>query len=124
MAPKNVLPKVVEDVLANWKDMEGDTDQEKRLNAALTDHFVFPEAPADECLGLARTVMTLVASHPAGWEYLVENLFRQQFAVGYKGTDVTAELLHGGPPARGHPLPSQYPACKAGVQVVKEVLCG
>ena len=51
------MAKLVDEV--NENTMDGDTPQEKWLNAYLTSSFITNRSvPADECLGEARTIIT------------------------------------------------------------------
>ena len=51
--------KMVEDVVKNWKQMEGETNEIKRLNSLLTATFIMNDCPADECLSEAQHIVAL-----------------------------------------------------------------
>lgn len=95
--------KMVEDVVKNWKQMEGATDEIKRLNSLLTATFVMNDCPADECLAEARHIAALFRAG-VDWKAETVKYLRSMFATSYKLADVNRQ-------AEPSPIPGAYPAC-------------
>ena len=56
------MAKFVEDlnIEDSWKEMEGDSNEEKRINHFLTKQFIFSrDIPADECLSEAQAILKM-----------------------------------------------------------------
>jgi len=48
----------------DWKNMDGDSEIEKRINSYLTCQFiVFDDVPADECLDEAKYILELIKQY-------------------------------------------------------------
>ena len=52
--------KIVENAM-RWKEMDGDTDLEKKLNSYLTCRFIISkDVPSDECLDEAKEIIRMI----------------------------------------------------------------
>jgi len=49
------MSKIVD--TSKWENMEGDTEEIKKINSYLTDTLIFNPAPSDECLYLAKRIV-------------------------------------------------------------------
>ena len=107
--------KIVEDVVKNWKQMEGETDEIKRLNSLLTATFIMNGCPADECLTEARHIAALFRTE-SDWKEKTVAYLRSTFATGY----TLADLKY--PPAKSKPIPHMYPACDKAADRIEALL--
>jgi len=105
--------RMVSDVVVAWAEMDGENDEQKKLNSLLTDEFILrTDMPANECLSEARAIRAFWRAADGGqWRRQAEEFLLQQFARDDEGrlaskaleakcravVERIDALLHGGP---------------------------
>lgn len=103
--------KMVANVMVDWREMDGDTDEIKKLNSLLTSSLIGNrDIPADECLEHAKVVMGFWLTGAENWALQSERYLKTMFAVGHK-LDGTSE-----------PMPQFYPLIMETVERARRLL--
>lgn len=85
--------KMVANVMVDWRKMDGDTDEIKKLNSLLTSALVGSrDIPADECLEHAKVVMGFWLTGEPNWALQSEKYLKTMFAVGHTQSGETVNL--------------------------------
>ena len=79
---------MIKNVMLDWKEMEGDTDEVRKLNSLLTSAFIgTQDIPSDECLTHAQALLGHFHA-PVGdkpWSEGTRDYLRSMFAEGFNG---------------------------------------
>jgi Ni,Fe-hydrogenase maturation factor len=68
--------KFVKNVIKDWKEMDGDTLLEKKINAYITASWVWSkDVPSDECIKITRDILKMKKVSIKKIEKLIEKRF-------------------------------------------------
>lgn len=90
------IPRMVGNVVVDWQQMAGETEDIRRLNSLLTSELVDPaNMPDDECLEEAHQVMALYLANVDGsenWKHNVCSYLISQFAKDEQGNYLSTKM--------------------------------